>query len=124
MLIRVSRKTTCFTFHFLGGGGLSNIFYYVIQWIISAFRDSSSKFGSLVNFFTMNHLCFFVKAQIFIHNIPYFDLITAPDLMTAPPDFLIYFHLLAIFSRLFLLNFTYYRSLDDLLALVVENKFT
>ena len=39
-----------------------------------------------------------------------FDLITAPALITAPPDFVF--------------TFTYYRPFDDLLALVVENKFT
>ena len=39
-----------------------------------------------------------------------FDLINAPALITTPhPDFLLFF--------------TYYRPLDDLLALVVENRF-
>ena len=41
-----------------------------------------------------------------------FNLITAPALITAPPPLTFYF------------IFTYYRLLDDLLALVVENIFT
>ena len=74
-----------------------------------------------------------------------FHLITAPALITAPPDFLLYFHLLSptwrsyswlftLFSLIiahltilfltFYFIFTYYRPLDDLLALIVENKFT
>ena len=61
------------------------------------------------------------------HAITVFDLITAPALITAP-DFLLYFPLLSPTLTTFFLAiyfiFTYYRPLDDLLALVVENKFT
>ena len=57
-----------------------------------------------------------------------FDLITAPVLITAPPNFLLYFHSLSptcqSFFQTFYFIFTYYRHLDDLLAQVVENKFT
>ena len=47
--------------------------------------------------------------HIYIYTV--FDLITAPALITAPP--LTFYYI-----------FTYHRPLDDLLALVVENKFT
>ena len=61
-----------------------------------------------------------------IHTV--FDLITAPALITAPPlTFFTLFSLitdLTIFVLTFYFIFTYYRPLDDLLALVVENKFT
>ena len=57
-----------------------------------------------------------------------FDLITAPALITALPWLLTLFSLiiahLTIFFLTFYFIFTYYRPLDDLLALVVENKFT
>ena len=58
-----------------------------------------------------------------------FDLITAPALITPPPpDFFTLFSLiiahLTIFFLTFYIIFTYYRPLDDLLVLVVENNFT
>ena len=57
-----------------------------------------------------------------------FDLITAPALITAPPWLFTLFSViighLTIFFLTFYFNFTYYRPLDDLLTLVVENKFT
>ena len=57
-----------------------------------------------------------------------FDLITAPALITAPPRLFTLLSLinahLTIFFLTFYFIFTYYRPLDDLLALVVENKFT
>ena len=58
-----------------------------------------------------------------------FDLITAPALITAPPppDFTLFSLIighLTIFFLTFYFIFTYYRPLDNLLALVVENKFT
>ena len=56
-----------------------------------------------------------------------FDLITAPSLITAPPGLFTLFSLiishLTIFFLSFYFHFTYYRPLDDLLTLVVENKF-
>ena len=73
-----------------------------------------------------------VKTVPFWHTtniITVFDLITAPALITAPLTF--FFTLfsliitdLTIFVLTFYFIFTYYRPLDDLLALVVENKFT
>ena len=57
-----------------------------------------------------------------------FDLITALALITAPLTFFTLFSLiitdLTIFVLTFYFIFTYYCPLDDLLALVVENKFT
>ena len=57
-----------------------------------------------------------------------FDLITAPALITAPLYFFTLFSLiitdLTTFALTFYFIFTYYRPLYDLLALVVENKFT
>ena len=56
-----------------------------------------------------------------------FDLITAPALITAPWLFTLLSFIIAhltIFFLTFYFIFTYYRPLDDLLALVVEKKFT
>ena len=56
-----------------------------------------------------------------------FYLITAPALITAPSDFLLYFTNYRTLDDVFLtfyFIFSYYRPLDDLLALVVKNKFT
>ena len=54
-----------------------------------------------------------------------FDLITAPALITAPPDFIFtYYRPLDNLFPDFSFIFTYYHPLDDLLALVVEDKFT
>ena len=57
-----------------------------------------------------------------------FDLITTPVLITDPPLIfslfsLIIAHLTIFFPTLYFI-FTYHCPLDDLLALVVENKFT
>ena len=78
----------------------------------------------------------FVKSSVFLRLLNWvknfkctvFDLITAPALITPPPWHLTLFspiiaHL-TIFFLTFYFIFTYYRLLDDLLALVVENKFT
>ena len=56
-----------------------------------------------------------------------FDLITAPALITAPLTFFTLFSLIITDLTIFVLTFYFiftYRPLDDLLALVVENKFT
>ena len=58
-----------------------------------------------------------------------FDLITAPALITTPPHrlftlFSLIIAHLTIFFLTFYFIFTYYLPLEDLLALVVENKFT
>ena len=57
-----------------------------------------------------------------------FDLITAPALITPPPPRLFTLFSLIIAHLIFFLTFyfifTYYCPLDDLLALVVENKIT
>ena len=76
------------------------------------------------------------KGQMYISQLLYeypkigntvFDLITAPALITPPPPTFLFSLILAhltIFFLTFYSIFTYYHPLDDLLALVVENKFT
>ena len=61
---------------------------------------------------------------------PYFISITVFDLITAPAPPRLTFYFIFIYRPLddlfpdFYFIFTYYPPLDDLLALVVENKFT
>ena len=65
---------------------------------------------------------------MYIHQVyTVFDLITAPALIPPPWLFTIFSLIIAhlmIFFLTFYFIFTYYRPLDNLLALVVENKFT
>ena len=75
----------------------------------------------------MHKIVFPEKVKCDIMNTVFY-LITAPALITAPTWLFTLFSLiiahLTIFFLTFYFIFTYYRPLDDLLALVVENKFT
>ena len=69
------------------------------------------------------------KLQLSFKEYTLFDLITAPTFITAPPPqiftlFSLIITYLTVFFLTFYSIFTYYRPLDDLLALVVENNFT
>ena len=116
-------------FHFLESPHIFHEMYstYSKERLYLVGENSNIK-ESLMMIIPTNTLC--TNCSLILGLIWYtvFDLITAPALMTAPPPWLFtIFSLithLTIFFLTFYFIFTYYRPLDVLSALLVENKFT